>query len=75
MHTGGIDGGRLRALIERYEMLEARKRQLEARKGEILDDARAARINVHVLKLTLQRRRLERLIKAGEALVSEVGTN
>jgi hypothetical protein len=44
-------------------VLEAREASVNARKAELFDDARAKGVNVHVLKLTIQRCRLERQIR------------
>jgi uncharacterized protein (UPF0335 family) len=71
MDTGGIAGDQLRSLIERYEAKDAAIRQIDRRKAELFDEARAVGINPHVLKLTIQRRRLERQIRAAQALVEE----
>jgi uncharacterized protein (UPF0335 family) len=71
MKVGGIDGGKLRSLLERYQEQQRRLDALNARKAELFAEARAKGINLHNLKLTIQRRRLERQIRHGQALVLE----
>ena len=58
MDTGGIAGGQLRALVERYERLQEELDALNDDKGELMKEVKGQGFDKTIFKIVIKRRRM-----------------